>query len=297
MSESRKRFLSDLIMLAVAVVWGSGFVAQRFIAASDLSIFWINGLRCAFAVLVLLPFARFRITIKGKQWLVVGITGLALAAASSLQQLGITSTTASSAGFITGLYVVLVPLLLTIFWRQVNHWITWLAAALAVIGLGLLSFTGELAVNVGDLLVLGGSFMWALHVILIGFGVKKMDLLQFSLGQFIVCAVLNLIIAVIAAPGQVSLLPQNIAYIAYLGIACTGLGFTLQGLGQKHAPAADAAIILSMEAVFAALFGIVLLKESLSPWQWIGCGVILAAMLLAQGNTIFKLAKKDPAFE
>lgn len=284
-------------MLAVAVVWGSGFVAQRYIAASDLSIFWINGLRCGFAVLVLLPFARFRITIKGRQWLTVGITGLALAAASSLQQLGISSTTASSAGFITGLYVVLVPLLLAIFWRQASHWMAWLAAGLAVIGLGLLSFTGQLAVNFGDLLVLGGSFMWALHVILIGSGVRQMDLLQFSLGQFIVCAALNLAVAVVVAPQHVSLLPQNLSYIAYLGIACTGLGFTLQGLGQRHAPASDAAVILSMEAVFAALFGVLLLKEDLSAWQWAGCGLILVAMLLAQANTIFRLSKKDPAIK
>ena len=295
MGEPRKRLYSDLIMLAVSIVWGSGFVAQRYIAASVLSIFWINGLRCLFAILVLLPFARFRISLKGTHWLIAGITGLVLTAASSLQQLGISSTTASSAGFITGLYVVLVPLLLSIFWRQPSHWMTWLAAALAVIGLGLLSFTGPLKVNFGDLLVLGGAVMWALHVIMIGIGVKKMDLLQFSLGQFIVCAVLNLIIAVTTIPQHISLVPQNLGYIAYLGIACTGLGFTLQGLGQKNAPAADAAIILSMEAVFAAFFGVLLLREELSVWQWIGCGIILLAMLLAQAKTIFKLPKTNPA--
>lgn len=279
------RLKSDLTLLLVAIVWGSGFVAQR-LASTQTSVFWINGLRMLLGALALLPFVGLRLKFTRSQLPAVLLAGSALFAGGTLQQIGLITTTASNAGFITGLYVVLVPILLAIFWKRRADPLTWIASAVAALGLGMLSTGGRFKFNPGDVFVLLGAFAWACHVILVGMAMKKIDFIHFAIGQYLMVAILNILLGTIFTLKSFPVEPSTWLSIAWLGIFSTAIGFTLQGAGQKHSPPADAAIILSMEAVFASLFGILFLKEKLNWIQWTGCGLILAAMLLTQWKSL-----------
>lgn len=275
------RLKSDLILLLVAVVWGSGFIAQRLVAG-HLGVFVFNGLRFLLAALVLLPFTRLHLHIEKEHLPAVGAAGVLLFIASALQQAGIRTTTVANAGFITGLYVVLVPLLLALVWKHSVRPVTWAAAGIAVVGLYLLSMQGALRLSPGDGLELIGAFFWALHVILVGWLARRGEALSVSIGQFVVAGLLNLVVGIAFEGSTFAALSQTWPAVLYSSVLVIALGFTLQIVGQKHAPAADAAIVLSMETVFAALFGWLILRESFTPLQLLGCGLILAAIMLAQ---------------
>ncbi len=290
----RQRLQADLALLAVAAIWGSAFVVQR-LAAVEVGIYLFNGLRFLLAALVLAPLAASRVLTGPKMAGLsrrslpgVILVGLLLAVAASLQQAGLQYTTAGNAGFITGLYVVLIPIFLALFWRQRLRRTIWLAALLAVIGLFLLSTSGEMRLNRGDVLELAGAVLWALHVIFTGRLVQQLDVLHFAVGQYLVCGLVSLALG-LALEAQA--LPALVEYswaIAYAGLVSVGLGYTLQAVGQRIAPPADAAIILSLEAVFAALAGWIFLGEILTPLQLLGCGIMLAGMLLAQSGVLSK---------
>jgi drug/metabolite transporter (DMT)-like permease len=202
---------------------------------------------------------------------------------ASLQQWGMRYTTAGNAGFITGLYVVLVPLLLAVFWHQKPRRSIVIAALVAATGLYLLSTGGSLRLNPGDGLELGGAFLWAGHVILIGWLAQRANVFRISIGQNLICGLLSLgAFALLAQPDPWLGLKESWWAIVYTGVLSIGIGYTLQIVGQREAPPSDAAIILSGEAVFAALFGWLWLNEQLSGIQLLGCGLILAGMFLAQ---------------
>lgn len=211
------------------------------------------------------------------------LAGILLFAGAGLQQAGLVTTTISNASFITGLYVVLVPLILLVVLRQRVAWLSWVAVGLAAAGVTLLSLKGELRLAPGDALELIGAFLWALHVILVGWLARQgVDVLAFSAIQFFTCGLLNLALALGIEPGGAGALLAAWPVVVYSALIPIGMGFTLQIAGQKHAPPVDAAIILSMEAVFGTLFGYLFLHELLAPQQLAGCGLILAAMILAQ---------------
>jgi drug/metabolite transporter (DMT)-like permease len=275
------RLKSDLILLLVALVWGSAFAVQR-VAAEHLGPFLFNGLRFIVGAAVLLPLVRFRLKIDRRKLPWVALAGTALFAGSALQQAGLQYTTAGNAGFITGLYVVLVPLVMVIFLKQTVSWLTWVAALIATSGALLLSTGGDFKLNPGDALELAGAGIWAVHVLLVGWLARRVDVLAFVIGQTLVAAVLNLVFAGFLESSTLpGLVPAGWAII-YTGIFSVGIGYALQGVGQRHAPPADAALILSMEAVFAAIFGFLFLNERLSPVQLLGCGLILAAIVQVQ---------------
>ncbi len=275
------RLKSDSLLLFVSAVWGSGFVAQR-VASESMGNFTFNGVRFLIGAVLLLLIVRFRLNIHRRHLPWTVLAGALLFGASTLQQVGVKTTTAANAGFITGLYVVIIPVLLAVFGRQRIHWSIWSAAVIATVGTGLLSAGGEFEPSSGDWIVLAGAFLWALHVIVVGKMAREMDNLQFTIAQFGFCAGLNIVCRLIFDLGTTQPLPPAWLAVLYSAIFPVGLGFTLQVIGQRHAPTTDAAIIFSMEAVFAALFGYWLLAESLLFLQIIGCGLILAAIILAQ---------------
>lgn len=275
------RWKADLTLLFVAAVWGSGFVAQRA-AARTMSAFYFNGSRFIIAGLLLLALARFQWRLPRRSWWKVALVGLLLFGGAEFQQAGLATTAIGNASFITGLYVVLVPILLTLALRHKVKPITWAAAFMAVLGIGLLSLTSGFRLSPGDSLELAGALLWALHVILVGRFSREMEVLQLSIGQFLVCGVLNLAVAVGLDSHGVSSLGSAWQAVVYSSLFPICLGFTLQAAGQRHAPVADAAIILSLEAVFGALFGFLLLHEVLSAQQLVGCALMLAAMILSQ---------------
>jgi drug/metabolite transporter (DMT)-like permease len=302
-SPRHARLQADLILLLVAAIWGSAFAAQR-VAALHMDAFLFNGLRFLLGALVLLPLAWRSRGRAGhlKRGEIPGIVlaGLLLFGGISFQQVGLRYTTASNAGFITGLYVVFIPLILMAGRSGLPRPAVWIAAGLAAAGLFLLSTGGTLRLAEGDALELACAVLWAFHVIWIGRLVQRTNALWVALGQDLVCGLLSL--GMHARPaalgvhaGSTSLgvglaleggvFPPSLEAwwaVAYTGVFSIAIGYTLQAVGQRVAPPADAAIILSLEAVFAATFGWLLLGERLSAVQLAGCGLMLAGMVLAQ---------------
>ncbi len=286
--KDKERILADLAMLLAAIIWGGGFVAQRQ-ASEFLDFFAYNGLRFLLAGLVILPFAwrHFRWQKEHLLWIV--LSGIAMFAGSALQQAGLKTTTASAAGFITGLYVVLVPLFLALFWRMKIPALNWLAALAALFGTYLLSTNGRgFSFSSGDLLELAGAFIWPFHVIIVGFASKKLNAFEISAGQSLFCGILNLIFSFFYHPITFSAVQACWMAILYGGLFSVAGGFTLQTFGQSKAPTADSALILSLEAVFAALFGVLLLGEKMSPIQVVGSVTIMVSIFGVQIISIFQ---------
>jgi len=298
------RFRADLVLLLVALIWGSAFAVQK-IATEYFDQFTFNGLRFLLGGLILLPFSklnpfhktyRLNIDIKTeskkpnlypgldrKSLILILLAGLLLFGAAGLQQAGLETTTAGNAGFITTLYVVFVPVILVIFWRVKIHWLSWLCAGIAIIGSLLLSTGGTLRLAPGDALEMAGALLWALQMILVSRAVKHMDVITFSVGQYLAAGLLFIIISLwLHMPYDG--LAEGWWTILYIGLLSTAVGYTLQVFGQKYAPATDATILLSMEAVFAALTGFVFLGETMLPVQLVGCGLILVAVFVTQVN-------------
>jgi drug/metabolite transporter (DMT)-like permease len=287
---------SDALLLLTAVIWGFAFVAQR-LGMEYVGPFTFNGVRFLLGSLVLIPFvlrggiARYAAsTDAGLRKTITGgsIAGIALFAGASLQQVGLVYTTAGKAGFITGLYVVIVPIL-GLFIRQQTNAGTWLGAMLAAMGMYLLSVTEHFTIAFGDLLELAGAFFWAGHVLIIGWLSPRMNPIRLALVQFATCGMLSLIVAAafeeITFPG----LRQATVPILYGGALSVGIAYTLQVVAQRKAHPAHAAILLSLEAVFAALGGWLILEETLGARGLLGCGLMLTGMLLSQLWTIVRL--------
>lgn len=280
-----ERVKADLILLAVAVIWGSGFVVQR-IAAPQVGPFVYNGVRFLMSVIVILPSAWNRRPLTRLEWKGGALMGLLIFGGSALQQAGLALTTAGKAGLITGLYAVFVPLLLAGIWRQRLPWPAWVASFMAAIGLFMLSAVESQTLAFGDVLELAGAVLFALHVILIGQLALKVDVMRVTLVQNLVCGLLSTLVGLPIEFHTLGGLAAVWWCAAYSGILVVGLGYTLQVAGQRQAPAADAAIILSGEAVFAVLAGWLVLGETLMARQLLGCGLMLTGMLLAQVHAL-----------
>lgn len=282
---------ANLLLLVTAVIWGAAFVAQR-VGMEHVGPFTYNGIRFALGALALVPLMRrsegllpppayaaqptLGTYIRGG-----ALAGVVLFAGATLQQVGLVYTTAGKAGFITGLYVVMVPLLGLCFKRRTGLG-AWLGAILASVGLYLLSVTESLSMEFGDLLVLIGALFWAGHVLVIGWFSPRMNPVKLAAAQFAACSVLSLAVALCVETITVAGLTGGAGAILYGGLLSVGVAYTLQVVAQREAEPAHAAIILSLEAVFAALAGWAFLAETLSTRGLIGCGLMLAGMLLSQ---------------
>lgn len=288
------RLKSDLFLLFASIFWGTGFVIQR-LTAQQWSALYFNGWRFLLAALLLFLVMRFQrrsglqtITQTSSRqpknllpWMI--LAGVFLFAAAGLQQAGLATTTIGNASFITGLYVVLVPLMMAGVWKQRISWPSWVAVGIAVAGVMLLSLQGELRLATGDALELAGALMWTLQIILVGWIARQYDnVLRFSVIEFATCGVLNLVLAVGLEPQGIATVAHFWPAVIYSALVPIGLGFTFQIAGQRHARPVDAAIIMSTEAVFSTLFGYIFLGEGLTGQQLTGCALLLAAMILAQ---------------
>lgn len=277
------RLKADIILLIVSIIWGSAFVAQR-VAGQLGGVYLFNGARYLLAALVVLPLAMragrsASPTYQQYKWMFVA--GFFLFAASALQQAGMLYTTAGNAGFITSLYVVLVPIVLFIVWRERFHWMAVIAVVLAGVGAFLLSTAGRFEVQKGDALELAGALFWTFHVIVAGKYASRFESISFSVGQLAVCGILNLAVGFFVEP-MISLNAPLLFAIVYTAVFSLGLCYTLQIWAQKHTPPADAALILSLESVFAVLSGWLLLNERLTGIQVFGCALIFVAVLVSQ---------------
>ena len=292
-----KEIKSIFILLLTAAIWGLAFVAQR-VGMEHVGAFTFNGLRFALGSVSLLPIIFFsgkslknaeektdtdlKTTIKSGI-----IAGCILFIAASLQQVGLIYTTAAKAGFITSLYIVLVPIL-GIFLKQKTFASTWIGAITAAIGLYFLSINEDFTIQLGDLLQIIGAFFWAAHIQVIDKFVRNVDAIKLSGVQFATCSVLSLIVAFIFEDFNISGIYDALVPILYGGIMSVGVAYTLQAVGQRHAKPSHAAITLSMEAVFAAIGGILLLQETMAMRGYFGCALMLAGMLITQTENIKK---------
>jgi len=273
------RLKADLALFIIAIIWGSAFVAQR-VAGQLGSVYLFNGARYILAGLVVLPFVRLKMPVQREQHKWMFIAGVLLFVAAALQQAGMQFTTAGNAGFITSLYVVLVPIVLFFGWRELPHWLAIIAVALTAAGAFLLSTGGRFEFQIGDALELVGALFWALHVSLLGKFASRFESMSFSVGQLLVCGILNLVLGIfIEQPVFTWTLAGAAVYTAVFSL---GLCYTLQVWAQRHTPPADAALILSLESVFAVLAGGLLLKEALTGIQVFGCMLIFFAVGLSQ---------------
>ncbi len=281
---------ANLLLLTTAIIWGFAFVAQR-LGMEHVSPFTFNAMRFAVGAVSLLPvfmITRWRKPATQRPPLVSGFgllgglcLGVALFLGSSLQQTGIVYTTAGKAGFITGLYVIFVPLL-GLTWKQKTGAATWLGAFLAVIGMYFLSITDDFNISQGDLLVLISALFWAIHVQMISWFTRRYDSLLLSLYQFLFCALFSWLAALQWETISSSGIMAGILPILYAGVISVGIAYTLQVVAQQKAHPAHAAIILSLEAVFALIGGWLFLGETLSSKGLFGCSLMLAGMLLSQ---------------
>lgn len=278
------------MLLLTSAIWGFAFVAQRA-GMEHLGPFLFNGIRFALGGLVLLPVIFFIAdvpvtSVRGQfrralypDGLVLGVI---LFVAASFQQTGIVKTTAGKAGFITGLYVIIVPLT-GIFLKKTSGLVNWIGAVLAVFGLYFLSISRDALIpSPGDLLVLISAFFWALHVHSIDYYVDRTGAILLAFMQFMICSFLSLTVAIVFEPVHIEPVFQAAVPLIYAGIFSAGIGYTLQVVAQREAHPSHAAIILSLEAVFAALGGWILLSEYLNAREIFGCFLMLGGMMISQ---------------
>ena len=296
---SGHRFLrilkSDSLLLLTAAIWGSAFVAQR-VGMHFMEPFLFNGIRFALgaASLTVFRIVTGQSSVKPRQrstLVYIGglFSGLVLFTAVSFQQIGIIYTTAGKSGFITGLYVLLVPLLGLLRKQKIGagHWI---GALCAFAGLYFLSVTEHLTIGRGDLLVLVSAFFWAIHVHVIGYFSPRSDPIVLSALQFAVCSLLSLFAAFLFETVSWEIIQQAYVPILYGGLLSVGIAYTLQVVAQRIAPPAHAAIILSTEGPFAILAGWIVLGEVLGTRGIIGCLLMFCGMLAAQFSIILRKA-------
>jgi len=297
---NNQSYKSDLLLLLTAAIWGFAFVAQRA-GMEFVGPFTFNGIRFALGSISLLPL----LLLKGNQrknpddfknsWskdlLISGLLlGFVLFLAATFQQVGMVYTSAGKAGFITGLYVILVPVI-SIFMKKKTSVNIWVGAIIAVFGLYFLSVKENFGIENGDLLVLASALFFAIHILLISNFSPRMSAIRLSIVQFAVCSMLSLSTAFFTETIILENILKAAIPIIYGGVFSVGVAYTLQIVGQKHAHASAASIILSLESVFAVFGGWLILSEQLSVRGMAGCLLMLLGMVLSQINPgIFKVS-------
>ncbi len=292
-----KKTISNILLLVTAVIWGSAFVAQK--AGTALEPFTYNGLRTIIGAVALIPVILFfsasqkndakieaekreerSALIKG------GIScGVILFVASTLQQAGLTfGADAGKAGFITTLYIMIVPLL-GLFLKQRVRPITWACIFMGAVGFYFLTMAGKsegLSVGKGELFVLACAFVFSVHILVIDHFSPKCDGIKMSCIQFFVAGVLGIICMFIFEAPDIKEILRLWFPIIYAGVFSSGIAYTLQIVGQKHAEPATASLILSLESVFAVITGAIFLKETMTSFEMLGCAIIFVAVIVAQ---------------
>ncbi len=276
---------AELLLLLTALIWGFAFVAQR-VGMEYIGPYLFNAARFALGCLPLIPFVMRNTSGPLTAHLLRAapgslLAGLFLFIGSSFQQVGLVYTTAGKAGFITGLYVILVPIMGLLLKQRIGLR-SWIGALTATVGLYLLSVKPPFSIAYGDALVLISALFWAGHVLIIGRLSRQIDWAALAFLQFLTCSLLSTGIALFTEPIALQPLTDAALPILYGGVLSVGVAYTLQVVAQRKAPASHAAIILSLETVFAAFGGWLLLDETMRLRGLAGCGLMLVGMLVSQ---------------
>ena len=293
-----KLIRANIYLLFTAVIWGGGFVAQR-LGMEELGPFMFNGLRFAVGAAALIPLliwrgpaARPAESNRKGTLLIGGAAGLFLFCGATFQQLGLMTTTAGKAGFVTGLYVIIVPLL-GMIWGDRAPLQSWMGAFLAVIGLYFLSVRRDFSLAVGDGYVLLGAFFWAGHVQFIAHFSSRVGPLRLSFLQSVVTSLISFLVGGLVEEATPGMILGSLGPILYGGVISIGIAYTLQVVAQQDAKPTHAAIILSLEAVFAVFWGWLILAEELSRRGTVGAALMLAGMILSQLKLPARFRKQE----
>lgn len=314
----KRKIVSNILLIITSLIWGSAFVAQR-VGMDYVGPLTFGAARFLLAALVLIPIIHFMnkgkksntqqgqpkgeipgdlgskhasLTVEEEQkeqlakryaLLKAGIIcGIILFFASTLQQFGLVFTTAGKAGFITALYIVLIPIFSLVLKHRPNLK-SWIGVGFGAVGLYLLTITESFTIAPGDLVVLIGAGFWAAHLLVIDHFLPRIsDTIKLSFIQFVTCAILSFIGALIFEEMSMEAILRGAIPILYAGVLSGGVGFTLQILGQRHTTPTVASLILSLEAVFGAVFGYLILQEILTTKEFIGCALMFTAIIISQ---------------
>jgi drug/metabolite transporter (DMT)-like permease len=291
---------SNLLLLLTAIIWGFAFVAQRA-GMEYVGPFTFNAARFTLGSLSLIPlllinskkkFEQERFLPSNNKTLMYGslAAGTFLFLGVTFQQAGMVYTTAGKGGFITGFYIILVPILGLVV-KQKTSLLTWLGAVIAITGLYFLSVNEKLEINIGDVLILIAAFFWAAQILVIGYFSTRTDSIQLAFAQFLLCALLSFIAAIIFEVIRIENILSAVIPILYAGIFSAGIAFTLQIIAQREAHPANAAIIMSLESVFAVVGGWLILSETIPLRGLFGCVLMLAGMIISQAYLFIRKNK------
>ena len=292
----KKKYISTALLFAAAVIWGFAFAAQD--SASNMGAFTLGFARSVvagiFLIGVIIAFDKITgserrlISKRGidlnKTEIIGGvIIGAVLTAASAFQQLGINAgTDGGKAAFITALYVILVPIY-ALALKNKAPFNVWISVAIAVVGFYLLCIKDDFSIAPSDLLVIAAAMIFPIHILTIDHFSPRCDGIRMSMVQFFTAAVLNLAIALaVEGAGELTTVLPNLLPVLYLGIGSSGIAYTLQILGQKDVNPAVASIILSLESVFGVIGTALFLGQTLTLREYVGCAVVLIAVILSQ---------------
>ena len=284
-----KKMKGTLSLLFATVIWGSAFIAQS-VGMDLIGPFTFQAVRCLLAVAFLFPlsylFEKDRKNFLKKWadpylWKTGAVCGLALFAAAGLQQMGLVHTTAGKSGFITAMYIVLVPIL-GLFLKQKPPLSAWFSVTIAVAGLYLLSCVGVTEVNKGDIMTLGCAFFFAVQITLVDRLAGDLDGIRLNCIQSLFCALLSAVVMLLTEEPVMDNILRCWLPLGYAGILSMGVAYSLQIIGQKDLEPTVASLLMSLESVFAVIFAWILLHEKMSVYELAGCGLVFGAVILSQ---------------
>ncbi len=285
----KEKLKGSIALFCATVIWGSAFIAQS-VGMDHIQPFTFQAVRCALAVpflmLVVFLFDKDRAAYwkgwKNKTLWKAGILcGSALFVAAGLQQVGLVSTSSGKAGFLTAMYIILVPVL-GLFLHKKPPVSVWISVALAVAGLYLLSCAGVTQINRGDICLAGCALAFAVQITLIDVFAADLDGLRLNCIQSLVCSALSALVMAFTETPNLGNITACWLPLCYAGILSTGVAYSLQIIGQQHLPPAPASLIMSLESVFAALFGWLILQETMTITELSGCVLVFSAVILSQ---------------
>lgn len=281
------RLKANILLLITALIWGTAFVAQHT-SMENIGPYYFTGIRFTLGGLVVLPLALRELSkyrqrgaeVSLKDWLGMALCGVFIFTASITQQIGISMTSVTNAGFLTGLYVPLVPLMLLVFWRKLPHWSTWPSVVGCMVGTYYLSGGNLSGLSTGDFWMMVSAIFWAAQIITVGFVVRNCSTpVMLASTQFLVCGMLGLTGGLIFEEFSMANVTAAGFEIFYAGVLSVGIAFTLQAVAQTHTGQADAAIIMSGETLFAAFAGAIILGERLPVEGYFGAAIMFISIL------------------
>ncbi|MDB5492348.1 MAG: putative superfamily transporter inner rane protein [Micavibrio sp.] len=289
------RLRADILLFITAIIWGTAFIAQKT-GMDGIGPFGFAGVRFVLSLLVILPLVwregrRVQVPVGRRDWWMALGLSVIFTAGVLFQQLGILHTTVTNAGFLTGLYVVLVPFIAWVLFRIRPRAVVWVGSVMALAGVWLLNGAQLSQLGFGDLMVMACAVCFAAQVVLIGLLLRRTGRpMLLSALQYGLCSVAGLAVGFGLEGLNIEAIQVNWMQLAYAGIISGGIAYTLQAVAQQHTPASDAAIILSGEGLFAAIAGAVMLGETLGWLQIWGCILIMLAILLVEVGGLLKNA-------